>query len=762
MGDFFAQASFVSFCVASFLGVYLISHFRKELQLYLVFALFMLFAVWSLGLAMVQVSPTYEGAFLGIRIAFSAIGSLYAFFLHWTLLASESRWVQKTWNLVLLYLPAGAGILIFTLFPEVLEATHHFYKTPLGWMVAPTPHFWNWVFSAYITVFVLFGVRHLLRWMKRLQKPPVKKQASWLAFAALVAFAVLWMLGRIIMMLHSTIYAYSLPLTIPLLFSPFLIIFYTAVHYRGFFALSFSSENAGETETLDLDKKVRLYSFLALIYTLDGVMYVLYSYLVLQRPLHKLFPWGALFVLFGMLIHYLGTLKVREQVRDLLYVVLVSLVALVMAPRVHFLGEVIYASFFFTAVVVAILLGSIRVFILQGVLMGGILLFLWRPVTSLPVEKSFANLYELLFVFVLFYVLAFYVHRVYLQRLRENQDRLELQKATGEISALLAKVNYSNFESEFVEVLRAVDRFCGFSWRSFFLFSPVGRNATGAGKWCYGDRGSEETTDFCEELFLGLKGKMPPSGGFWLDEDKTVQEQDFLVRLGARVAFLQPVERGKEIWGFLGCCMEKTNFRGKVCQELVEALSYRLTDVLARIAQEKALHYSAFYDSLTGLPNRALFQEHLEKAIQLAKRTGEMVCVLFADLDNFKTVNDTGGHETGDLLLRMMAQRLSGCVREQDVVTRFGGDEFLVLLTRINCPEEVLPIVERIKASFQQPFVVHNQEFFLNASIGIALYPRDGSTPQELIKNADLAMYTVKSQGKGDYAFCSPEMKGKF
>ncbi|NSW76735.1 MAG: EAL domain-containing protein, partial [Candidatus Atribacteria bacterium] len=150
---------------------------------------------------------------------------------------------------------------------------------------------------------------------------------------------------------------------------------------------------------------------------------------------------------------------------------------------------------------------------------------------------------------------------------------------------------------------------------------------------------------------------------------------------------------------------------------------------------------------------------HLEKAIQLAHRTRKMVGILFIDLDAFKNINDAEGHEMGDRLLRRVASRLSGCVREHDTVARFGGDEFLVLLAQLNHHEEVLPIVERILTSFRQPFTVHNQEFFVTASVGIALYPADGETPHDLIKNADLAMYVAKGKRGDGYAFCSPEMK---
>ncbi|MCX7668180.1 MAG: GGDEF domain-containing protein, partial [Atribacterota bacterium] len=485
------------------------------------------------------------------------------------------------------------------------------------------------------------------------------------------------------------------------------------------------SGDTQKVEILDRAEKIRLYSFLSLVYTLDGVTYVLYTHFVLWYPLEKLFPWGALFVLFGMAVHYLGSFEMKENIRDVLYVALISLIALVFAPRVHFLGEILYASFFFTAMIVAVLLGSLWVFVLQGVLMGAILLFLWRPMAPLPLENGFTGFHALLTSFALFFALTFYVHRVYLRRLRENQNQLERQKAVGEISAQLVEVSHSNFEREFTRVLQTVDRYHGSQCHSFFLFSPIGKDLTGAKKWCYGNGCPDDTMDFPEELFLWLGKSVHQGEGFSMNRTGALLEKEFLSRMNMEMAFLQPVKRGEDLLGFLGCGTVTKKVQDKPFQEFAKVLSHRLADVLFRVAQEKDLYRTAFYDALTGLPNRTLFREHLDKAIQLARRAGKIVAVLFVDLDAFKTVNDAEGHEMGDRLLRRVAQRLLGCVREHDTVARFGGDEFLVLLAQLHQSEEVLPIVERILASFHQPFVVRNQEFFISASIGIALYPED-------------------------------------
>jgi diguanylate cyclase (GGDEF)-like protein len=174
---------------------------------------------------------------------------------------------------------------------------------------------------------------------------------------------------------------------------------------------------------------------------------------------------------------------------------------------------------------------------------------------------------------------------------------------------------------------------------------------------------------------------------------------------------------------------------------------------------EKKLHYMAFYDSLTRLPNRALFMNRLEQSISLAKRNATLIGIMFIDLDAFKTINDTLGHSEGDNLLKEIASRMSPCLRKEDTISRFGGDEFLLQIVNLKSTEDINVIVQKIMNVFKMPVVIQNTEFFISASIGVSVYPIDGEDGQVLIKNADIAMYSAKSKGKNQSVFCSPEMK---
>lgn len=185
-------------------------------------------------------------------------------------------------------------------------------------------------------------------------------------------------------------------------------------------------------------------------------------------------------------------------------------------------------------------------------------------------------------------------------------------------------------------------------------------------------------------------------------------------------------------------------------------------DISERKASEQRIHRLAYYDALTLLPNRTLFQDRLHTALQHAERHDEWVVLIFLDLDRFKPINDSLGHAAGDRMLKDVAVRLAACVNEDDTVARMGGDEFTLLLqprqTRESALTRAIHVAEQILASLAQPFVLQGREFFVTASIGIALGPQDGNELSLLMKNADTAMYHAKERGKNNFQFYQSEM----
>jgi diguanylate cyclase (GGDEF)-like protein len=169
----------------------------------------------------------------------------------------------------------------------------------------------------------------------------------------------------------------------------------------------------------------------------------------------------------------------------------------------------------------------------------------------------------------------------------------------------------------------------------------------------------------------------------------------------------------------------------------------------------KENEFNANHDALTGLPNRRLLQELMTHSLHQSQRSGSKLALLFLDLDDFKIINDTKGHDFGDDVLNSVAFRLSECLRKSDILARIGGDEFIVLLENIENADQVKTAAEKILNCFKEVFTIKGHDFTISTSIGISLYPEDGKDAQTLIKKADLALYQTKVVGKSHYAFYS-------
>ncbi|SDH66955.1 EAL domain-containing protein [Pseudomonas panipatensis] len=189
------------------------------------------------------------------------------------------------------------------------------------------------------------------------------------------------------------------------------------------------------------------------------------------------------------------------------------------------------------------------------------------------------------------------------------------------------------------------------------------------------------------------------------------------------------------------------------------------SDISERKASERRIHRLAYYDALTHLPNRTLFQDRLHTALTQAERHRQWVVLMFLDLDRFKPINDSLGHAAGDRMLKEVAERLSHCVSDTDTVARMGGDEFTLLLPgrvdRESALKRAIQVAEQILASLARPFTLEGREFFVTASIGVALSPQDGAELSQLMKNADTAMYHAKEVGKNNFQFYQAEMNAR-
>ncbi|MEH2285759.1 MAG: EAL domain-containing protein [Nostoc sp.] len=247
-----------------------------------------------------------------------------------------------------------------------------------------------------------------------------------------------------------------------------------------------------------------------------------------------------------------------------------------------------------------------------------------------------------------------------------------------------------------------------------------------------------------------------------ITEKFPVAEQEFLIRDGIQSLLLVPLRLENDFWGYLGladCTFERHWSKHEESTLLTMAAS--IISTRQRQQVEEKIRYQALHDLLTGLPNRLLFNELLCKILPNATHNGESLAVIFLDLDRFKVINDTLGHTLGDQLLQSVAQRLNDSLRDGDTIARWGGDEFTILLPRVNDIEEVTLVACRILQALEDAFHLQGHELYVTASLGIALHDNNSPDAETLIQHADAALYYAKDKGRNNYQFYSVSLSAK-
>lgn len=239
-------------------------------------------------------------------------------------------------------------------------------------------------------------------------------------------------------------------------------------------------------------------------------------------------------------------------------------------------------------------------------------------------------------------------------------------------------------------------------------------------------------------------------------------EQVFFDQRGILAVLMVPIFVDSHFWGNLGFnqCRGQREWSAIEESSLV-TIAASIGAAIKRQRTEEQMRHQAFHDALTGLPNRALFNYRLPQAIDHARHLNEWLAVLFLDLDRFKTINDTLGHAVGDRLLQQATDRLTWCIRQNDTIARWGGDEFTLILPHIKVAEEATEVAQRIAAALKPAFYLEGHELYMTGSIGIALYPHHGRDAQTLLKHADAALYKAKSKGRNTFQFYDATMNLK-
>lgn len=752
------------FIIYLFLGIYSITLNVKEHLNRVFLFLCLCFSIWAFTFAVGNSSNNYEDAIMWRSISSLGWGVAYSIVVHFTLVLTEEKSIMKTkWIYAVLYLPAAVNVFIYGVYSRVGKIQYDLVHTKAGWANVPIDSIGDKYFTAYYLIFSLFSFILLIRWHNRKEDLIKRKNAKYL----LISYAFSLVLGTLTDVLANHYLEYKIPSLGPVfILIPVTTIFYF-IHRYGLMQQKGQKISPLEGVILSDYKRASLFKYIAIIFFIGSILNLQFSSLYSAQWGNGFFLSTAL-VLSGAVIFVIPSVSKSQRVQENVFMTMLT----VFMPMILFfnynqsVSNIMWpVPLFFMMVTIVFNNRKMTWLIAAITLLTGI----WSLVSTpkLMIQVGVFDYVLRIAFYGITIILTSYINKIYISRLKENEKQVSFQKMISTISTDFVTVTSSNLDDKIKALLETSGHYM-LADRSYLgIFKEEEQSIYFTHKWL--GEGINSAIDSSEGLqvtpYTWSRSKLKANEILFIPSVKALpiearMEKDVMQEKGVQSLIYIPISQKEKVIGFIGFdqVKEQNTWRGKD-YDLLKVLANILADAMSKVEVEKNINNLAFYDRLTGLPNRTLFNSRLEQAIQFARCCEKLVGVMFIDLDGFKAVNDTLGHDWGDYLLKQVADRLSTCVMEQDTVARFGGDEYLIMIPQVSQVEEIEEVAKKVMDVFEKPILVNKQEFFITASGGISIFPADGEEVNVLIKNADLAMYSAKCRGKSQYAVCSTEMK---
>jgi len=413
-------------------------------------------------------------------------------------------------------------------------------------------------------------------------------------------------------------------------------------------------------------------------------------------------------------------------------------------------------------ILIAVAFNNIRLLIYTSVLTITSAVVLWSVRAESEVVFTSADHLGRIIIFSVIISIAFIINKLYKNRQYQFEKQIDHERFVSETARLLSSARNKNLRSNLDVFLERSLEYMEADYGSIHIF-PGKRKRMRKVEY-YGPHdfiNPSINRRFGEKLDLLLESV--------LDEGSLYSEKFFEVlsqfaedmQIEGVTVMVRPLIESGEILGAMCLSTFNRNSWDEGYQNTFQLIAGSLSSMLYKIGKEDELFRMAYYDHLTGLPNRVLYEKIIKKQIEKTQEN-EMLALIFLDLDDFKNINDILGHSAGDRFLVEFAEKLKPKLKERDTLSRFGGDEFLILFPHATSIREIENFAEEVLSEIMKPFQLDEREVTTGASLGISIYPQDGQSGEELIKFADLAMYHAKSTGKNRYTIVTEEIKEKF
>lgn len=758
--------SFIFFLIGAtyvFFGsdVVLINSKEKSHRVFFVLCIFL--SVWAFSFALAVSAPDRETCLFWRRVSALGWGVFPGILLHYILILTQRNQLLKQWWIYfVIYMPAAVLLYVFALSRDLTIIQYNFQRTAFGWINVPGNNIWDRLYDVYYFGSILVVLVLLADWTKNSQDQQLKKQGRFI----LLCFAMALGAG-IIFKICSHLFSFTPVLQIMpnIMYIVTLSIFYSIKKY----GLVKMKPISKDEIILNKVTRRRIYDYLTVAFIAGSLLNIISQYFLEKRgDLTAILQFSSLLLVIGLVIQIIQRKEPFKKHQSKIILLLMVATIPVITLRFISTASMTVWAFPFILILLALVFNNriAMVGVTVSIFLTQIMVFILMPQVIVKIDNNDHVVRIGLFGIGIW--LAFFVNALYVRRLQENTEQIKIQKMIAQVSADFLNVNSKNFEEITSKWLKKsgdifdVDRAC------LCFFSDDKSRVSCRGEWC--KEGVESQQQLQQELPV-------TDGPEWIErilankvvhcfdkknrlEEKNRKEQE--TNPGYKVTMAIPISCRGDVRGFLAFTLSREALLiDNRYEDMLEIISNLLADAMLKIQSEEEIKYRAYYDQLTGMPNRLLFNERLGAQIESSQKTGsgKMIGIIYLDIDSFRTVNDMMGHEGGDKLLVQVSQKLVHSVKKTDTVCRFEGDEFVIMLNNISREKELLKVANRITGLFKHAFIVNGQEFYIAANVGLAIYPKDGGSAEELIKNADIAMYKAKDKGKNNYVLCSATIK---
>ncbi len=749
---FFTIVFLVISSMSMFMGVNILMAGRRALENRLFFVISFLLGLWAFGFSAATIAPTAAQCLVWRRVAALGWSVIFSVIVHFTLsFTGYDKLLTRRWVYVPIYLPAVLCAWVFSLSTPMAESQYHLVKVGSLWVNEQVNNGWDYFFYTYLAAGAIITMALFFRQWHRCREDDRGNQA----LALLLAFGAAILLGTVTDLVNSTYWLLPIPQMAPLAFLiPILVVDH---NMRKHSLMVKPADNELEI-IMNSQTRSSLLFFMAVVLMSGSVIYFLTQHLIDGRPLGEVAVLTGMLLAAGIMVALLQKLSKKNQnLESLIIGIAMATIPIVTLSFMSSAGITIWA-FPFIFIVLSMLFNNRRLLVGASITTLLTQALMWIAAPNKLVDVNSSDYLVRLGILALSIWIALYVNTVYVRRLKENADKNRYQKLISEVSAQMVSITEDNRQDKMSQALRQAAACLSAKTSFLCLINTEGDSVADVTVW-QGQKTRKclVQDESANQVLIGILSAGPVTDNSGLRE--LHQWAAFMAENQITSVLSHPIVLSGACMGFLGLAYQEKSTLLADQIETIKVLSNIFADSLSRLAAEREIEFMAYHDHLTALPNRRLFTDRTEQAIHLAKRNATMIAVIFLDLDSFKSLNDTLGHRLGDALIREVARKLTGSVRKSDTVSRFGGDEFLIMLNNMESRQDIVKVTNSLMGLFDGPLQLQGQEFFVTASAGIAVYPQDGDNTDTLLKNADIAVNRAKDKGKNQYLFCSEDMK---